>query len=259
MVARNGLGTRETLVARTYRSIRRNLAHVPFLRSTYHLLRSLRDAMLDSSERGRAELELEFESRVDPWDYATAPYQVDRILSEVAILESVRPPTRFQKALEIGCAEGLFTEKLAPICESLLGVDICAVALHRTQTRLEGQDHVHFALSDLRIDPISDGYDLIVVIHALEYIRNPFHMRRVRAKLIKSLRSGGYLFYRDHEGIRDPRKNAWWGRLYATQWSADQRIPFAAHQALNTVRTDKLSWATTTLRTISCCKKRTWR
>jgi 2-polyprenyl-3-methyl-5-hydroxy-6-metoxy-1,4-benzoquinol methylase len=239
MVARNGLGTRETLVARTYRSIRRNLAHVPFLRSTYHLLRSLRDAMLDSSERGRAELELEFESRVDPWDYATAPYQVDRILSEVAILESVRPPTRFQKALEIGCAEGLFTEKLAPICESLLAVDISAVALHRTQTRLEGQDHVHFALSDLRIDPISDGYDLIVVIHALEYIRNPFHMRRVRAKLIKSLRSGGYLFIGTMK-VSEIHENAWWGRFMLR---SGQQINgfFAAHQALNTVRTDKLS------------------
>jgi len=238
MAVRNAMETTRALVRRAYWSVRHSLARSRFLRSIYYLLLSLREAMLDSSERGKAELNQEFETREDPWDYATAPFQVDRILREVAILDSVRPPGLFQDALEIGCAEGLFTEKLAPICKTLLAVDISGVALHRTKQRLAGQDHVQFALLDLRIDPIPASYDLIVIIHALEYIRNPLHVRRIRTKLANSLRPGGYLFIGTME-VAEIYESAWWARFMLRSGQQINRF-FAAHPALKTVRTDKL-------------------
>jgi O-antigen/teichoic acid export membrane protein/2-polyprenyl-3-methyl-5-hydroxy-6-metoxy-1,4-benzoquinol methylase len=238
MAVHNAMETVRAFVRRAYWNVRHLLARVRILRSTYYLLLSLREAMLDSPERGKAELNHEFESREDPWDYAAVPFQVERILREVSILDSVRPSSRFQNALEIGCAEGLFTEKLAPICNTLLAVDISGVALHRTQTRLAGQDHVQFALLDLRIDPIPDSYDLIVIIHALEYIRNPIDVRRIRTKLVNSLRPGGYLFIGTME-VAEIYENAWWGRFMLRSGQQINRF-FAAHPALKTVRTDKL-------------------
>ncbi len=217
-----------------YRRIRHSLARVTFLRSNFYLLRSIRDAMQDSPKRGRAELNQEFESREDPWDYTT-PYQVDRIQSEVGMLETVRGTERFKSALEVGCAEGLFTTKLAPLCEHLLAVDISSVALARARNSVLEFECVDFALWDMRTDTVPATFDLIVVVHALEYVRNPLHIWRVRAKLVNSLRPGGYLLIGTMK-VAEVYESAWWGTFLLRSGKHINNF-FARHPALNVVRT----------------------
>jgi len=69
-----------------------------------------------------------------PWDYAS-PREQARFHHAAELLDVVRGNTCFRKALEVGCAEGAFTEFLAPRCESLLAVDVSAAALERALTR----------------------------------------------------------------------------------------------------------------------------
>ncbi len=228
--------TRST-VSGAYWQTRHLLARIGFLRSTWYLFQSIREAMLDSPTRGQAELNQEFASREDPWDYATAPDQGYRIDREVEMLRAVCPPTRFNSALEIGCAEGLFTEKLAPLCNSLLAADISSVALERTRKKLEGQTQVQFALWDLRVDPMPNTYDLIVIVHALEYIRNPLHIRRARTRLVNSLRPGGYLLIGTMK-VADIYEDAWWGRFMLRSGQRINRF-FARHPDLKVVRTEE--------------------
>lgn len=218
-----------------YRGSRHLLARVGFLKSAYYLFLSIRDAMLDSPARGQAELDREFEPREDPWDYATVSYQKDRIRSEVEMLDAVRGKEPFGKALEVGCAEGMFTEKLAARCESLLAVDISCVALARAQRRLEGCEHVQFAHWDLRVDPMPGTYDLIVIIHALEYIRNPLYVRRARTKLVNSLRPGGHLLVGTMK-VAEIYEEAWWSRFFLRSGKRINRF-FARHPALRVVQT----------------------
>ena len=45
-------------------------------------------------------------------------------MKNARMVDSVRGGKRFRNALEIGCAEGAFTELLADRCHSLLAVDI---------------------------------------------------------------------------------------------------------------------------------------
>jgi SAM-dependent methyltransferase len=220
-----------------YWRVRHALARVAFLRSGYYLLRTIRDAMRDSPARGQAELNHEFAAREDPWNYATAAYQVDRIRSEVEMLDAVRGDGRFGHALEVGCAEGLFTEKLAPLCESLLAVDISPVALARARRRLEGCERVQFAEWDLRVDPAPGTYDLIVIVHALEYVRNPLHIRRARTRFIKSLRPGGYLLLGTMK-VAPIYEDAWWGRFLLRSGRRINNL-FAAHPALTVLRTEE--------------------
>lgn len=226
-------------ISGAYWQTRHLLARIGFLRSTWYLLRSVREAMLDSPTRGQAELNQEFESREDPWDYATAPDQVDRIDREVAMLRDVCPQERFDRALEIGCAEGQFTEKLAPLCNSLLAADISSVALGRTRKRLEGQAQmqVQFLKWDLRVDPLPATYDLVVIVHALEYIRNPLHIRRARARLVKNLRPGGYLLIGTMK-VLDIYEDAWWGRFMLRSGQRINRF-FARHPDLKVIRTEE--------------------
>lgn len=218
-----------------YRRLRRLLARVGFLRSGYYLLFAIRDAILDSPSRGRVELDHEFEDHEDPWDYATVSYQRDRIRSEAAMLDSARGAVRFGKVLEVGCAEGIFTEILVPQCESLLAVDISRVALARARRRLSSDEHVEFAEWDLRVDPLPGTYDLIVMIHALEYIRNPVYVRKARTKLVDGLRPGGYLLVGTMK-TDDTTDNAWWNRYFLRSGKRINEF-FAEHPALRVVKT----------------------
>jgi predicted TPR repeat methyltransferase len=45
-------------------------------------------------------------------------------------------PGPFDRALELGCSVGTFTELLAPRCRSLLAVDVSQRAVDRTRARL---------------------------------------------------------------------------------------------------------------------------
>jgi 2-polyprenyl-3-methyl-5-hydroxy-6-metoxy-1,4-benzoquinol methylase len=218
-----------------YRRIRSLLARVKLLRSGYFLLRAIREAIEDSPARGQAELNHVFESHEDPWDYATAPYQVDRIRREVGMLDAVRGAHRFGAALEVGCAEGLFTEELVPLCDSLLAADISSVALARAGRRLQGCERVQFVKWDLRVDPVPGTYDLIVIIHALEYVRNPLHIRQARTKLVNSLHPGGYLLMGTMM-IGEIYENAWWSRFFLRSGKRINNF-FAAHPSLKVVQT----------------------
>jgi 2-polyprenyl-3-methyl-5-hydroxy-6-metoxy-1,4-benzoquinol methylase len=218
-----------------YWNLRHLLARVSFLRSGYYLIMAIQEALKDSPAHAQEELNHAFEPREDPWDYTTVSYQRDRILSEVAMLDVVHGAAPFASALEVGCAEGLFTEVLAPRCASLLAADISSLALSRARRRLQEHQHVHFAQWDLRVDPLPETYDLIVIIHALEYIRNPLYVRRARTKLVNSLRPGGYLLVGTMK-VADIYENAWWGRYFLRSGMKINNF-FAAHPELKVVNT----------------------
>ena len=219
-----------------YWRFRHNLARVAFLRSAYYLLRSIREAFQDGSERGREELDYEFAAREDPWNYR-ARDQMERIQAEVAMLRSASSTERFRDALEVGCAEGLFTEQLAPLCDRLLAVDISPVALGRARRRLQHAAHLKFALWDMRQDRVPGKYDLIVVIHALEYVRNPLAVRRARNKLVSSLRPGGYLLV-GTMNLGSIYEDAWWARFLLRSGTHINRF-FARHLDLSLIQTSE--------------------
>jgi SAM-dependent methyltransferase len=132
-------------------------------------------------------------------------------MAELAMLDSVRGGKRFRSALEIGCAEGIFTEMLIERCDFLVAVDISSVALERARQRCQPGAHIRFCELDIREDSLPGTFDLIVAVHVLEYIRSPFSLRRIRRKLVDSLRSGGYLLVanvRNDEFIESTR----WGQ-----------------------------------------------
>ena len=231
-----------TGIAAAYRRVRHSLARISFLRSGYYLLRSIAEALHDSSSRGQAELNREFAAREDPWSYATASCQVDRIRREMEMLDAVRHHERFQNALEVGCAEGISTENLALLCKRLLAVDISPVALDRARRRLEGSTHVHFAHWDLRSEQLPETYDLIVTVHALEYVRNPLQIRRIRQKLVNGLRPGGYLLIGTMK-VADIFEDSWWGPFLLRSGKTINNF-FAAHPALQVITTEKLNLGT---------------
>ncbi len=82
---------------------------------------------------------------------------------------------RFADALEVGCAEGAFTERLAACADRLTAVDISTVALSRAKERLKGKAGVDFVEADVRewSPPAGRRYGLIVLGDVLYYIDKP--------------------------------------------------------------------------------------
>ena len=196
---------------------------------------AIKDALRDSRERGQAELDGEFNRGEDPWRYSELPCHKDRVRHELAMLDSVRRAARFRLVLEVGCAEGLFTEQLVERCDSLLAVDISPVALGRARQRRQWDHRVSFAEWDLRADSLPDRYDLIVIIHALEYVRNPIAVRRARRKLVDGLLPGGYLLVGTMGG-NEVFRDSWWGR-YLLRGGRHLNAFLGKHPALTLVAT----------------------
>jgi len=188
--------------------------------------------MLDGSARSQFELQQDL-SQVDPWHYTTNELEMQRHRREVAMLDCVRGSNRFGRVLELGCAEGTFTEFLANRCDSLLATDFNEVALTRARQRRQWDEHVNFALLDLRSDPLPNVFDLILAIHVLDYIHSPIPLRRIREKLIAGLRPGGYLFIGcvSHDSANE---TAWWSR-YLLRGGEQITAFFAEHRELRVV------------------------
>ena len=101
----------------------------------------------------------------DPWRFETSPYE--RVKYEATI--SALPRDHYHRGIEIGCSIGVLTEQLATKCDSLLGVDVAAVALETARNRCSELNNVEFALLCLPVDRPEGHFDLIVLSEVLYY------------------------------------------------------------------------------------------
>jgi len=127
-----------------------------------------------------------YEGGRDPWQFATSAYERDKYAATLAAIGSAR----IGRAWEVGCAIGVFTQALAPLCDSLLAVDVADSALVQARDRCAGLPQVE--LQRLRIpDEWPDGrFDLIVFSEVLYYLAPP-DIRAAAWRSLLSLNAGG--------------------------------------------------------------------
>lgn len=215
--------------SRTWRALRT----VVFLRSAVHLTIELRRSLLEARTTSRDSVDSEFRDGVDPFHYDTSLTNRARFLRQKQMLDSVRAGGRFANALEIGCAEGHFTEVMAECSQSLLVVELSSTALARTRGRRNWGECVSFLEWDLRSDAIPGKYDLIVVTGVLEYFQRRSTFRKIRTSLVAALKPGGYLLLESAVSQNSTVDEAWWSKyLIRGKWIN----PFIAeHQELEVV------------------------
>src|SRR5512142_362809 len=63
----------------------------------------------------------------DPWASASPAFLYQRRKYET--IAALIPPTRYRRALDLGCGTGLFTERLAAIADEAVGVDVSSIAV----------------------------------------------------------------------------------------------------------------------------------
>jgi peptidoglycan/xylan/chitin deacetylase (PgdA/CDA1 family)/SAM-dependent methyltransferase len=141
----------------------------------------------------RHHFESVFLSQRDPWRYAT---EFERRKYEHT-LELIEPASR---ALELACAEGMFTELLAGRVEQLIATDIAQTAVERTAATCARFGHVAVAQLDFRSDSLGGPHDLIVCSEAFYYLDGVEELRMVGERIADALRPGG-VFVTAHSNV----------------------------------------------------------
>jgi glycosyltransferase involved in cell wall biosynthesis/peptidoglycan/xylan/chitin deacetylase (PgdA/CDA1 family) len=136
---------------------------------------------------GRPEAWDQVFSKPDPWGYVSA-YEQEKYAFTLELV-----PEGAGQVLEIACAEGFFTEKLASRVGGLTAVDISEVALKRARTRCASLRNVSFAKLDLTADPIPGNNDVVICSEVLYYLTNREQLAWVVGRLRDALREGGRL------------------------------------------------------------------
>lgn len=109
--------------------------------------------------------ELFYAQQPDPYGFAKNPYEESKYNYTIKLLDG----RTYDRALEIGCAEGVFTAMLAPLCRSLLAVEVSETAIERAMLRLQDMPHVTVSRAALPAEMPSGKFDLIVCSDVLYY------------------------------------------------------------------------------------------
>lgn len=101
----------------------------------------------------------------DPWDFETSGYEQ----AKYAHTLDAMPGERLGDVLEVGCANGVLTERLAPRCERLLAVDVSETALAAARKRLGVHAHVRVERCSLPAEAPDGPFDLVLMSEVLYY------------------------------------------------------------------------------------------
>lgn len=129
-----------------------------------------------------------YREKGDPWGFETSPYEAAKYARTLRAL----PPGQIERALEIGCANGVLTAQFGPRCDALLAVDVSETALGAARARCADQPHIRFEQRRLPQEAPDGCFDLILLSEVVYYLDRA-DVARVAAWLERATRSGGHV------------------------------------------------------------------
>jgi SAM-dependent methyltransferase len=106
---------------------------------------------------------------IDPWRYESSAYERRKYQATLDAL----PRARYRNALELACSVGVFTNMLAPRCDSLVAVDVSPEALQRAGNNCAHRRNVRFEQHTLPQDYPGGEFDLTTVCEMGYYFSIP--------------------------------------------------------------------------------------
>jgi SAM-dependent methyltransferase len=107
-----------------------------------------------------------YERSEDPWSFATSDYERQKYAHTLSSLGA----SRYERALEIGCSIGVFTELLAPVTDELVATDVSDRALAHARRRLQGRPGVRVVRASFPEELPPGHWDLITCSEVLYYL-----------------------------------------------------------------------------------------
>ncbi len=134
--------------------------------------------------------------RPDPWNYVSVYEQVKYAQTLSLIPEGI------EKALELACAEGIFTEKLARKVGRLTATDISQRAIDRAVERCRDHGNVELHVLDFVRQDLPPEQDLVVCSEVLYYMKDEEMLAAACRKMAAALKPNGCLITA-HAHIRE--------------------------------------------------------
>lgn len=144
---------------------------------------------------GRQQHDTFFGRAADVYGFDTQPFEQMKYEELLAAI----PGGRYERALEVGCAEGAFTERLVGRCDRIVATDISEVAIRRTRRRFADRPSVDCPRRTLPLDCSEGTFDLIVCSDVLYFWERWIADLGLRL-LVRRLRPGGALVLLHHLG-----------------------------------------------------------
>ncbi|HWT60439.1 MAG TPA: trifunctional glycosyltransferase/class I SAM-dependent methyltransferase/polysaccharide deacetylase [Rhizobium sp.] len=125
--------------------------------------------------------------RPDPWNYLSVYEQV-KYAQTMSLI-----PKGIETALELACAEGIFTENLAREVGRVTATDISQRAIDRAVERCRDLSNVELRVLDFVSEDLPPQQDLILCSEVLYYMKDEEMLAAVCRKMAAALKPGGYL------------------------------------------------------------------
>lgn len=106
-----------------------------------------------------------FRNDPDPWALSSSPYEAAKHAATVEALGG----RRYRRGLEVGCAGGALTRRLAPACDHLTALDISETAAARARDRTADLTQVEVRRMTFPAETPSGLFDLIVLSEVAYY------------------------------------------------------------------------------------------
>lgn len=110
-----------------------------------------------------------FASDDDPWSLASSGYEAAKYAASIAAIDD----RRYRTALEIGCAHGVLTRHVAPLCDAVLAIDISQRAVDLARARCADLNTVRIERAafphEMPDQPPAAAFDLVLVSEVAYY------------------------------------------------------------------------------------------
>ena len=179
-------------------------------------------AMFDAAVARAPEASVALYSLGDP---ATLARATDELVAWLAA-ETLIGPDR--DVLDLGCGIGRVAAALAPLCRSVLGVDVSAGMIAAARLRHDGPN-LRFALGDGSFLPDA-AFDLVLAVDSMPYMVQAGVADRAVADAARALRPGGALAMLNlsYRGLDHDRAAArGWASDYGFTLVCEGATPFA--------------------------------
>lgn len=143
--------------------------------------------MTDAST-SRAYFEDMYDGNLDPWGFASSPYEQRKYDVTMASL----PASSYRSAYEPGCSIGVLTERLAHRCDRLLASDIIPTALEQAAVRTSGLSHVRIE-SRAILDAWPDEQFDLILLSEIAYYFSLDELDRIMALAVSSTAAGAHI------------------------------------------------------------------
>jgi len=129
-----------------------------------------------------------YQKNEDPWDFESSPYERGKYEATLQAL----PNSTYENVFEIGCSNGILSEKLARRCKKLLAVDASEIAVRNARKRLEAYPSVEVREMTIPDNFPEETFDLIL-LSEVGYFLNREDLMVARDKMINALLPKGHL------------------------------------------------------------------